>query len=138
MSEDRSLNQADMAGVRKEQLVGMKGGLGKLKARVAERCSGMCVNEQKLRKSSGLVKGRRPEVHDAWSEEPVGTWQERCLPQIPRVAGGLQQLRRGSEADGSMAPARTGVGGGDGAPTAPGLLLGTESSEEAAATSFYG
>lgn len=56
MSEDRPLNQADMVGARKEQLVGMKGGLGKLKAQVAERCSGMCVNEQKLRKSSGLVK----------------------------------------------------------------------------------
>lgn len=51
----------------------------------------MCVNEQKLRKSSGLVKGRRPEVLDAWSEEPVGTWQERHLPQVPRMAGGLQQ-----------------------------------------------
>ena len=56
-----------------------------------------------------------------------------CADLMPRcgwLAPAAQERPRGRWAHGR--------GGGDGALTAPGRLLGTESSEEAAAASFYG
>lgn len=89
--EGKPLNQVDMVGERKDQVARVKGWPGEQKALVAERHSEMCVNEQMLRRSSGLVKGWRPVVEGACSEEPMGVWQEQHLLQAPHKAGRLQQ-----------------------------------------------
>lgn len=66
LSEGKPMNQADMMWERKEQVAGMKGYPVEEKALVTERHSGMYVNEQKLRRSLGLEKWKRPDVDGTW------------------------------------------------------------------------
>lgn len=90
--EGGPLNQAGTRRKGNVHVAGVKKGAGK--ALGAEGHSGMSGREQKQRRLSGLVSGRRPEVGGVQTEQvrkPTGTRKEEQLPQAPRRICGFPQ-----------------------------------------------